>query len=75
MALTAHMVLVRPVPVSGSLQEFDPELILDAEKPLSDGGVIPWQRNNDDGGMATIVNCCVQSVVNLEFPLTHRWVN
>ncbi|MEZ4675345.1 MAG: excinuclease ABC subunit UvrA [Caldilineaceae bacterium] len=34
----------------GSLQEFDPELILDAEKPLSDGGVIPWQRNNDDEG-------------------------
>lgn len=34
----------------GSLQEFDPELILDQERPLSDGGVIPWQRNNDDDG-------------------------
>lgn len=34
----------------GSLQEFDPELILNPEKPLSDGGVIPWQRNNDDEG-------------------------
>jgi len=34
----------------GSLQEFDPELILDAEKPLAEGGVIPWLRNNDDEG-------------------------
>ncbi|MCB0063391.1 MAG: excinuclease ABC subunit UvrA, partial [Caldilineaceae bacterium] len=34
----------------GSLQEFDPELILDPERSLADGGVIPWQRNNDDEG-------------------------
>lgn len=34
----------------GSLQEFDPELILDPEKPLAEGGVIPWLRNNDDEG-------------------------
>ena len=32
----------------GSLQEFDPDLILDAEKSLTDGGVVPWQRQNDD---------------------------
>ncbi len=32
----------------GSMQEFDPDLILDAEKSLADGGVIPWQRQNDD---------------------------
>ena len=32
----------------GSLQEFDPDLILDPEKSLADGGVIPWQRQNDD---------------------------
>ncbi|HRW08575.1 MAG TPA: excinuclease ABC subunit UvrA [Caldilineaceae bacterium] len=34
----------------GSLQEFDPDLILDPERPLADGGVIPWQRNNEDEG-------------------------
>ncbi len=34
----------------GTLQEFDPELILDPEKSLADGGVIPWQRSNDDDG-------------------------
>jgi len=34
----------------GNLQEFDPELILDLEKSLNDGGVIAWQRNNDDEG-------------------------
>ncbi len=34
----------------GSLQEFDPELILDSEKSLADGGVIAWQRNNEDEG-------------------------
>ena len=34
----------------GTLQEFDPDLILDPEKPLADGGVIPWQRNSDDDG-------------------------
>jgi excinuclease ABC subunit A len=34
----------------GSLQEFDPELILDPERSLADGGVIAWQRNNDDEG-------------------------
>ena len=34
----------------GSLQEFDPDLMLDPEKSLADGGVIPWQRNNDDEG-------------------------
>ncbi|MGL4648709.1 MAG: excinuclease ABC subunit UvrA, partial [Caldilineaceae bacterium] len=28
----------------GILQEFDPELILDEEKTLEDGGVTPWQR-------------------------------
>ncbi|MEZ4868683.1 MAG: excinuclease ABC subunit UvrA [Caldilineaceae bacterium] len=32
----------------GSLQEFDPELILDTEKSLADGAVLPWQRQNDD---------------------------
>ncbi|MGL4648678.1 MAG: excinuclease ABC subunit UvrA, partial [Caldilineaceae bacterium] len=36
----------------GILQEFDPELILDEEKTLEDGGVTPWQRamEYDDGG-------------------------
>jgi excinuclease ABC subunit A len=36
----------------GNLQEFDPELILDEEKSLEDGAVLPWQRQieNDDGG-------------------------
>ncbi|MCB0061177.1 MAG: excinuclease ABC subunit UvrA [Caldilineaceae bacterium] len=34
----------------GTLQEFDPDLILDPEQSLADGGVIPWQRNNDDEG-------------------------
>ena len=34
----------------GNLQEFDPELILDTEKSLADGGVIAWQRNNEDEG-------------------------
>ena len=32
----------------GSLQEFDPDLILEPEKSLADGGVIAWQRQNDD---------------------------
>ena len=32
----------------GSLQEFDPDLILDPEKSLADGGVIAWQRQNND---------------------------
>ncbi|MBX3015319.1 MAG: excinuclease ABC subunit UvrA [Caldilineaceae bacterium] len=32
----------------GSLQEFDPDLILESDKSLADGGVIPWQRQNDD---------------------------
>ncbi len=36
----------------GNLQEFDPDLILDEEKTLDDGGVVPWQRamEYDDGG-------------------------
>ncbi len=36
----------------GNLQEFDPELIIDDEKSLEDGAVLPWQRQieNDDGG-------------------------
>ena len=33
----------------GSLQEFDPELILDPEKSLADGAVLAWQRQQDDG--------------------------
>ena len=32
----------------GSLQEFDPDLILEPEKSLADGGVIAWQRQNED---------------------------
>ena len=34
----------------GTLQEFDPELILDEEATLEAGAVIPWQRQNDDDG-------------------------
>ncbi len=34
----------------GTLQEFDPELILDEEATLENGAVIPWQRQNDDDG-------------------------
>ncbi len=36
----------------GNLQEFDPELILDLDKSIEEGGVVPWQRANeyDDGG-------------------------
>ncbi len=33
----------------GSLQEFDPELILDDSLSLRDGAVLPWQRSSDDG--------------------------
>jgi excinuclease ABC subunit A len=32
----------------GTLQEFDPELILDDELSLADGAVIPWRRQNED---------------------------
>jgi excinuclease ABC subunit A len=32
----------------GTLQEFDPELILDEELSLADGGVIAWRRQNED---------------------------
>ena len=32
----------------GSLQEFDPELILDEELSLADGGVIAWRRQGED---------------------------
>lgn len=32
----------------GTLQEFDPELILDEEMSLRDGAVIPWRRSSDD---------------------------
>ncbi|HHY54337.1 MAG TPA: excinuclease ABC subunit UvrA [Chloroflexi bacterium] len=32
----------------GSLQEFDPELVLDEEMSIEDGAVIPWRRQNDD---------------------------
>ena len=32
----------------GSLQEFDPELILDEELSVQDGAVRPWRRNNGD---------------------------
>ena len=32
----------------GTLQEFDPELILDDELSLADGGVIAWRRQNED---------------------------
>jgi excinuclease ABC subunit A len=32
----------------GTLQEFDPDLILDEELSLADGGVIAWRRQNDD---------------------------
>jgi excinuclease ABC subunit A len=36
----------------GQLQEFDPDLILNEERTLEDGGVVAWQRANeyDDGG-------------------------
>ena len=34
----------------GSLQEFDPELILDDSLSLRDGAIIPWQRKNEDVG-------------------------
>ncbi|MEX1020148.1 MAG: excinuclease ABC subunit UvrA [Litorilinea sp.] len=34
----------------GSLQEFDPDLILDADTSLEGGAVRPWQRQNDDDG-------------------------
>jgi excinuclease ABC subunit A len=32
----------------GTLQEFDPELILDEELSLADGAVIAWRRQGDD---------------------------
>jgi excinuclease ABC subunit A len=32
----------------GTLQEFDPDLILDEELSLADGGVIAWRRNGED---------------------------
>lgn len=32
----------------GTLQEFDPELILDEELSLADGGVIAWRRQGED---------------------------
>jgi excinuclease ABC subunit A len=32
----------------GTLQEFDPELILDEELSLADGAVIPWRRSGED---------------------------
>ena len=32
----------------GTLQEFDPELILDEDLSLADGAVIAWRRSNDD---------------------------
>ncbi|MCB0159222.1 MAG: excinuclease ABC subunit UvrA, partial [Caldilineaceae bacterium] len=34
----------------GSLQEFDPELILEDSLSLKDGAVRPWRRTNDDDG-------------------------
>jgi excinuclease ABC subunit A len=34
----------------GSLQEFDPDLILNEELSLHEGAVIPWQRQNDHEG-------------------------
>jgi len=34
----------------GTLQEFDPELVLDEETTLESGAVLPWQRQNDDDG-------------------------
>lgn len=36
----------------GAMQEFDPDLILDEEKSIEDGAVIPWRRQNEfaDGG-------------------------
>ncbi len=32
----------------GSLQEFDPDLILDEERSIQDGAVRPWRRSNGD---------------------------
>ena len=34
----------------GLQQEFDPDLVLDPTRSLEDGGVRPWQRQNDDDG-------------------------
>ncbi len=34
----------------GTLQEFDPDLILNPDLSLRDGAVLPWTRKNDDGG-------------------------
>ena len=34
----------------GTLQEFDPELILDDDRSLEDGAIRPWRRQNDKDG-------------------------
>jgi excinuclease ABC subunit A len=57
----------------GTLQEFDPELILDLEKSLEDGAVLAWQRQNenDDGGYyrQVLQGVCKQFAIPYSAPM------
>ena len=57
----------------GSLQEFDPDLILDGEKTLADGAVLAWQRQNetDDGGYyrSVLQSVCRQFGIPMHVPV------